>query len=113
MVLGVVVQGRVAVEHAAAVHGLVQAVPGAFQGGAELPVPRGVRARGDGVHVGQGALDLRDDQPGVVRGERPRAVDPHLHGAGMGGDVAGAAAVAAAHPQRDPGGAGYPYRRAA
>ena len=105
VVLGMVVQGHVVVEDAVAVHGLVQAVPGTFQGGTELAVALRVRARGDGVDVGHGALDLVQDQPGVVGRERARAVHPHLHGAGVGGDVGGTAAVAAAHPQRDPGGA--------
>ena len=67
---GVVVQGSVVVEHAVAVHGLVQAVPGALQGGAELAVAAGIGARRDGVDVGQCTFDLVEDQARVVGRER-------------------------------------------
>ncbi len=63
VVSGVVVQGGVLVERAVAMHGLVEAVPGALQGGAELTVAARIGARCDGVDVRSTAGAIRLDEP--------------------------------------------------
>src|SRR5690242_8372354 len=76
---------------------------GGFEGGAELFEALGFGARGDGVDVGNSALDLVEDSDGVGLAKDGGVADEELDGAGVGGDVAGAAAQAAADAEGDPG----------
>src|SRR5688572_3826390 len=94
--VGVVVMNRgVQVGDSLSVEAAVHPVVSGLQGGPELPVALGLRTGGDGVDVGQGALDLLQEVDRIDRREKLLAVDADLDGARVGGDVAGAAAQAA------------------
>ena len=99
----VTMQRGVAMEDALLVETLVEAVVGGFERGPDLLEAAFLGARGECIDVGQGAFDLLQDSQRVRLNEDRPLIDKHLNGAGVGGDVALAATITAAHAQGDPG----------